>query len=37
MEPRSTLRIKHEQHAKSWDFDHQKMVTPEYRDEWKLI
>lgn len=37
MKPPSPDRIRYEQHAESWDFDHQKMVTPEYRDEWKLI
>lgn len=37
MKPPSLDRIKYEQHAESWDFEHQKMVTPEYRDEKKLI
>lgn len=37
MKPPSPDRIKYEQHAESWDFEHQKMVTPDYKDEWKLI
>lgn len=37
MKPPSPERIKYEQHAESWDFDHQKIVTTEYKDEWKLI
>ena len=37
MKPPSPDRIKYEQHAESWDFNHQKIVTTEYKDEWKLI
>ena len=37
MKPPSPDRIKYEQHAESWDFEHQKMVTHDYMDEWKLI
>ena len=37
MKPPSPDRIKYEQHAQSWDFEHQKIITTEYRDENKLI
>lgn len=37
MKPPSPDRIKYEQHAESWDFDKQLMITSEYRDEPKLI
>ena len=37
MIPPSPDRIKYEQHAESWDFDHQRMITPDYKDERKLI
>ena len=30
-------RIKYEQHATKWSLEQQKLVTPEYKDEWKLI
>ncbi len=30
-------RIKYEQHAESWDFDNQRIITTEYKDEGKLI
>ena len=37
MKPPSSDRIKYEQHAESWDFNHQKIITNEYNDEDKLI
>ena len=37
MKPPSADRIQYEQHAVSWDFEHQKMITPDYKDEVKLI
>ncbi len=37
MKPPSSDRVKYEQHAVSWDFGHQKMITPDYKDEVKLI
>ena len=37
MKPLPPERIRYEQHAQSWDFDHQKMISPAFRDEWKLI
>ena len=37
MKPPSPDRIKYEQHAESWDCEHQKIITNEYRDEKKLI
>ena len=37
MKPPSPDRIKYEQHAESWDFTHQHMISPFYRDECKLI
>ena len=33
----SPEQVKYEQHAESWDFTKQKMITPYYRDEVKLI
>lgn len=30
-------RIKYEQHAEYWDFNHQKVITHDYKDEVKLI
>lgn len=37
MKPPSPDRIKYEQHAESWDFDHQIKITDEYKDECCLI
>ena len=37
MTPPSPDRIKYEQHAEGWDFDHQKIITPSFKDERKLI
>lgn len=37
MKPPSPDRIKYEQHAESWDFTRQRVITPFYRDEKKLI
>ncbi len=37
MKPPSPDRIKYEQHAESWDFENQRMITPYYKDEKKLI
>ncbi len=37
MELPSPDRIKYEQHAESWDFEHQLIVTPFFKDEIHLI
>lgn len=37
MKPPSPDRIKYEQHAESWDFEHQRIITNQFRDEDKLI
>lgn len=37
MKQPSPDRIKYEQHAESWDFEHQKIITNEYNDECYLI
>ena len=37
MKPPPPDRIRYEQHAVSWDFEHQKMISPDYQDEVKLI
>lgn len=37
MRPPSPDRIKYEQHAESWDFEHQKKISDQYLDERKLI
>ena len=37
MKPPSPERIIYEQHAESWDFSHQQIISSNYADEWKLI
>ena len=37
MKPPSLERIKYEQHAESWDFSCQRIISSKYADEWKLI